>query len=168
MATGRQNRIKDHRFQSQRFPWTQAGPGWGPMTAADFQMEGSRLLALGLPCFPTESDWAETGRAGSLTPQDSHRTQTGRLKGTLLNSRTSLMCLVSSLLPARDRANRSLLPQTMSLSSHPKEIQLATPEPVVNSHQTAFKRKTIHETPPQTPLIFAPPTHTPCLLAQLP
>lgn len=44
-------------------------------------MEGSRLLALGLPSqehiphSPTESHWAETDRAGSLTPQDSHRAQ---------------------------------------------------------------------------------------------
>lgn len=136
------------------------------MTAAGFQMESSRLLALGLPCFPTESDWAETGRAGSLTPQDSHRTQTRRLKGTLLNSRTSLMCLVFCQLGAGQTDPCSHRP--CQLSSHPKETQLATPEPVVNSHQTAFKRKLSAKPLPKHHLFLPPPTHTPCLLAQLP
>lgn len=70
----------------------------------------------------------------------------------------------SSLLPSWCRAHRCPLPQSMSLSSHPKEIQLATPEPVVNSHQTLLK-KTIQETPHRQHLFLSPPPSR--LLVQL-
>lgn len=67
---------------------------------------------------------------------------------------------MSSLLPARGRAHRSLLPQTTSLSSHPKETQLATPEPVVNSHQQHLKGN-YPQSPSSIATYFCPLPHTP-------
>lgn len=43
--------MKDHLISEPEVPMDTGRPRLGPMTAADFQMEGSRLLALGLPCW---------------------------------------------------------------------------------------------------------------------
>lgn len=131
------------------------------MTADDFWMKGTCKATGSRPALSgtrsqLESDWAEMGRAGSLTPQDNHRAQTGVTERH--TPKFTDFSQTSGLLPSWCRAHRfppHTHTQNMSLSSHPKEIQLATPEPVANSHQTLLKEN-YPRNPPQTAPVFVP------------
>lgn len=109
-------------------PYTQAGPGYyslamiNAMIAAGFHMKGSRLLALGLPSQGHVPQLSHTGLRQTGQAHSHFKTTTDLV--THRRTRESVNFSQMSVLPVLCRAQRSLLPQTMS--PIPQRPKLAT------------------------------------------